>query len=356
MRLRTVVVPMHRAGFGVIAALGLYCNSDWGLPSSNPAVPFDRPAAEALPESKEAWAVVDWMTGLEEIPAPMRGYIEDPKHPGTCLNFPRRPALAASEVDRVVADGPWLKPHVVDEARSRIAHLAEVSLPLRASAPFRVLDPASGVTIEPRLVGAKESSAEVARGYVVYRGADSSGADVVHRVTADGTEDHFAFASAPEHASVSYQVGLGDKVAGLRLVANVLEFVDVDGAPRLRVAPPYLIDATGSRRSATLSVAGCAVDASPVAPWGRDATPPGSRSCSVQVSWAAERVAYPAMLDPTWQGDFRGRLSRRWVPWHHRPLRPCDEHLGRDQRHGHAALLPHWNRSHRWCDVFRGRR
>jgi hypothetical protein len=33
------------------------------------------------------------------------------------------------------------------------------------------------------------------------------------------------------------------RVAGLRLVSNVLEFLDEGGAPRLRIAPPFVVDA-----------------------------------------------------------------------------------------------------------------
>jgi hypothetical protein len=49
-------------------------------------------------------------------------------------------------------------------------------------------------------------------------------------------------------------------VKGLRLVANTLEMLDGGGAPRLRVAPPYLVGADGIQTDATLAVEGCAVD------------------------------------------------------------------------------------------------
>jgi len=63
-----------------------------------------------------------------------------------------------------------------------------------------------------------------------------------------------AFDAAPAEAAVRYTVMLGDKVAGLRLVENVLEFVDDAGAPRLRMASPYLVDEQAKRHWATVTV------------------------------------------------------------------------------------------------------
>ena len=55
------------------------------------------------------------------------------------------------------------------------------------------------------------------------------------------------------------------------LVENTLEMLDAGGAPRLRVAPPFLVGADGARTDAMLAIAGCAVDKSAAAPWGRRA-------------------------------------------------------------------------------------
>ncbi len=52
---------------------------------------------------------------------------------------------------------------------------------------------------------------------------------------------------------------LGDKVAGLRLFANTLELLDSSGMPRLRVSPPYLLDAKLKRHTATLELSGGAL-------------------------------------------------------------------------------------------------
>ena len=109
-----------------------------------------------------------------------------------------------------------------------------------------------------------------------------------------------SFEARPAAPEVSYRIALGKGARGLRLVAGTLEVLDEGGAPRLRVAPPYLVGADGERTDATLAVEGCAVDTSPAAPWGRPVTAPGSASCTVRVSWADAAVAYPAVLDPRW--------------------------------------------------------
>ena len=83
-------------------------------------------------------------------------------------------------------------------------------------------------------------------------------------------------------------------------MAGTLELLDAGGAPRLRVAPPFIVGADGARTDATLAVEGCAVDTNPAAPWGRPVTAPGAASCTLRVSWPDEAVAYPAVLDPRW--------------------------------------------------------
>jgi MYXO-CTERM domain-containing protein len=121
---------------------------------------------------------------------------------------------------------------------------------------------------------------------------------LLHRVTRFGTEDFISFASAPTREVLRYHVELGAAVAGLRLVAGTLEFLDASGTPRLRATAPYGIDATGARFTPELTVSGCAVDTSPVAPWNRPVTPPGARRCEVDVSWHG--APYPLMVDPAW--------------------------------------------------------
>lgn len=180
---------------------------------------------------------------------------------------------------------------------------ASIELPPRAAGPVRLADSASRVAITFSLAGAADVPAAVDGDLVLYPGAlraQGGGArDVLHRVLPNGTEDFVVFDEEPEQTELRYRVDV-TAVSGLRLVERTLEFLDASGSPRLRVAPPYLVDADGARVPASLSVEGCAFDASPRAPWGRPVTPPGAPACTVVVAWQPAGVRYPALLDPQW--------------------------------------------------------
>jgi hypothetical protein len=191
------------------------------------------------------------------------------------------------------------------------ANKARVVLPEVAQRPFRVKDLASGLTLDVALEGARPAKAEVVDGYVVYPDAHPEGADVVHRFTPEGTEDYLSFERAPSVPEVRYGLTLGAGAAGLRLVADTLEVLDGSGAPRLRMAPPYLVGADGQVTRAHVSVDGCAVDTRATAPWERPVTAPGSRQCRVRVGWSAESVKYPAVLDPVWSTTGSLATARR---------------------------------------------
>ncbi|AUX42891.1 hypothetical protein SOCE26_043290 [Sorangium cellulosum] len=180
---------------------------------------------------------------------------------------------------------------------------ASVELPPRAAGAVRLADSASGLSITFSLAGASDAPAAADGNLVLYAGAIRAGSggesDVIHRVLPGGTEDFVVFEQEPERKELRYRVDVTG-VAGLRLVQRTLEFLDAAGSPRLRVAPPYLVDAAGARLPASLSVEGCAVDESPRAPWGRPVTPPSAPACTVVVAWQAAGVRYPAILDPQW--------------------------------------------------------
>jgi galactose oxidase-like protein len=182
------------------------------------------------------------------------------------------------------------------EARQGASRTARVALPVRADEPVRIQDDTSRSAVTFALRGASAVPASAAGGIALYRGA-LGGADVVHRVHAEGTEDYVLLQERPSSEVLAYDVDV-TRIAGLRLVNNTLEFLDEGGAPRLRVAPPYVVDATSHRTEATLAVEGCAVDVSPRAPWGRAVTPPGASRCGVRMRWKI--AAYPAMVDPSW--------------------------------------------------------
>ena len=181
---------------------------------------------------------------------------------------------------------------------------ARVELPRRASGSVRVEDTASSVALEVVLHGAADVPIELVNGLAVYRGAFADGADLIHRVRADGTEDFVAYARKPEREEIVYDVNVS-RAAGLRLVANTLELLDARGAPRLRVSPPSVRDASGEHLRANLSLVGCGADTSPAPPWNRPVTAPcGARAsscrCEVHVQWGDAHVRYPAIVDPAW--------------------------------------------------------
>jgi hypothetical protein len=177
-----------------------------------------------------------------------------------------------------------------------VAKPATVALPLVASDAVQLEDDTTHVAVKFALRGASGAGLATADGMAIYPGA-YGGSDVVHRVTAEGTEDFVVFESKPAEEALVYDVDVS-RVAGLRLVSNTLEFLDEGGAPRLRVAPPSVVDAAGVAHEATLAVEGCAYDVNPAAPWGRAVVKPGASRCAVRVAWAS--AVYPAIVDPSW--------------------------------------------------------
>jgi hypothetical protein len=177
-----------------------------------------------------------------------------------------------------------------------VAKPATVALPLAASDAVQLEDDTTHVAVKFALRGASGAGLATADGMAMYPGA-YGGSDVVHRVTAEGTEDFVVFESKPAEEALVYDVDVS-RVAGLRLVSNTLEFLDEGGAPRLRVAPPSVVDAAGVVHEATLAVDGCAYDVNPAGPWGRTVVRPGAGRCGVRVAWASS--VYPAIVDPSW--------------------------------------------------------
>jgi hypothetical protein len=179
------------------------------------------------------------------------------------------------------------------------ADLASVRLPASATGAFTVRSVASTTAIEVTPVGTRATTATIEEGLVHYRGAFGSGTDTIHRVSAAGTEDFVRFETAPSRPELVYRVRLSEGVAGLRHVANSLEFIDASGTPRLRIPPPYGVDARGERFAAKLELPDCAADVSPAPPWDRAPTAPGSTTCSIRVTWPIG-TRYPAVIDPAW--------------------------------------------------------
>jgi MYXO-CTERM domain-containing protein len=241
------------------------------------------------------------VTGQRVAELQQRFVVTPVERPATHAREPVReskpkPVIQAGVATGFVRAGERVKPVFSAEARRSVVRTASVELPAAASGTARLEDDTSHLAITFALDGAEEAPVEVAGGIARYAGA-LGGADVVHRVHAEGTEDFVVFEERPAQEELRYVVDVS-RVAGLRLVGNTVELMDEGGAPRLRVAPPSVVDAGGAEHEATLAIDGCAFDASPAAPWGRAVTRPGAASCVVRVAWAG--VTYPAVVDPAW--------------------------------------------------------
>jgi hypothetical protein len=190
-------------------------------------------------------------------------------------------------------------------AETRVGSAAATTvLPRRAADPVRLEDDGTHLAVDFTLRGASNSEVVVADGLALYAGAltreGEAPADVIHRAHAEGTEDFVVFERKPAREELVYDVDVS-RVAGLRLVSNVLEMLDEGGTPRLRVRAPYVVDALGKTHEARTSVSGCAYDVDPSGPWGRPVTRAGATRCEVRVTWGgATDVAYPAVVDPDW--------------------------------------------------------
>src|ERR1019366_5736314 len=177
---------------------------------------------------------------------------------------------------------------------------ASMALPAQANGAFDLRDVASGLAVTVSLRGTTDASVEVSDGYLVYPAAYEGGADLVNRPYPSSTEQSLAFAAKPDAEQITYDVALGPGVQGVRLVANTVEFLDGQGAPRLRMAPPFIAGSQSTSAWPSVGVQGCAVDTSPAPPWNRPVVVPGGTHCIVTVDWSQSSLQYPALLDPTW--------------------------------------------------------
>ena len=251
-------------------ALGSYaCQRDAGAPA---------PTDTAQGSTSESSAVTGSAVDPTQAPAAPRAVPTD--NPGVELR----------------GFGAALRPRFANDQEAK----AQVSLPTSADAPFEVAsvnDKRFAVRVSQ--VGTSAAPAKTDKGLVRYAGALGTGTEIMHRPSTSGTEDYVRFEQAPSKAELVYRVELGSSIAGIHEASGDVEFLDADGAPRLRIARPYGIDAAGHEFPAKLSVAGCATDKDARLPWGRPVTAPGATECAVRVTWS-DSVAYPAVIDPAW--------------------------------------------------------
>ncbi len=174
-----------------------------------------------------------------------------------------------------------------------------VGVPGRASDAIEVRDVQSGLALRASLIGARPVLAAKLQGrdttFDAPLGPDTR--MLVRRGPA-GAEDFVAFMRKPRDERLVYRVEL-TRGAGARFVGRTFELLDATGAPRLRMAPPWLLDARGRTLDVGVAVRGCAVDTDPRAPFRRPIVP-ARRACEVTLSWGAVGAEYPLVIDPTW--------------------------------------------------------
>lgn len=204
------------------------------------------------------------------------------------------PVISKTDIEGFVRKADHLVP-----ARAPSPRVA-VEIPDRASGAWRVADSTSSTAVTVRLRHAHDVPAAIGRHHVVFANGYGDGHHIVHRVTSTAAEDYVVFPEAPSSAVLTYDIQLESNIHGLRLVANTLELLDADGVPRLRLAPPYVVDHEGTKHVASVAVEGCRVDTDPRPPWQRKPTAPSADHCEVRVSWSNEPVKYPAIVDPQW--------------------------------------------------------
>lgn len=173
---------------------------------------------------------------------------------------------------------------------------ASVVLPERIGRPFTLTDGISKASIAVTLLDSRlaDAGATPSGGAVLYSARDAS---VVHTIRPGGSEDHVILRQG--EPVVRYRVELRGNALALRKVAQVVEVLDAEGAPRLRIAAPFVADARGRRHPVAVEVEGCHYDVDPRPPWHRALVAPGATACVVRMSWNP-RVGMPALLDPIW--------------------------------------------------------
>ncbi len=217
------------------------------------------------------------------------------------------PAFAGCSSERTPPAVERTPPAVAASARIAAAERIGVepsapgsSVTLPVAADGQVALTAGEVSVRFSLRGAAHLAprTDTAReGVTLFAGA-LGGADVMHAAVTDGIEDLVFFDVAPEREELVYDVDVS-QVAGVHVAQGALELLDTRGVPRIRVARPFLVDASGERVTLDLRVEGCAVDTDPRAAWDRPVVPIGSSSCRLHVAWAGAR--YPLVVDPLWQ-------------------------------------------------------
>jgi hypothetical protein len=186
----------------------------------------------------------------------------------------------------------------------------ELRIPKRADAAFRLEQRASELAVAVSLKGATAVAPDVSGGFALFVQGGPNGSTLLLGARDHGVEDLVEI-DEPSVTELHYEVTL-ERVAGLRHFDDMIEFLSADGSPKIRVSPPYVVDANGRARAAHLDIAGCAYDTSPRLPWGRALTAPGAQACEVVVSFRDQGLTYPLVVDPVWALSEDMMVPRVW--------------------------------------------
>lgn len=217
-----------------------------------------------------------------------------------------RPALPAANVIHYRANANIVEA-IPSGPRAQLNPLT-VRLPRVATDALTVRTDGMHIEVKPK--GFASSTLEFSDRMAVYREVQPK-TDAFRVVNELGVEDFYYVADARDQLSFSYDVTLNN-VAGLRLVADTLEFLDTAGTPQLRVPAPIATDTQGRQRVGQLRVAGCAYDTNAIGPWGRPVTAPGAARCTVTAIVDGRGLFFPVLMDPAWQPADNAKRSHAY--------------------------------------------
>jgi hypothetical protein len=185
---------------------------------------------------------------------------------------------------------------------------ALVGIPMTAAHAMTVESRGIKVSVTPRSFA--DSKVEWSERLAIYPSVQD-GVHAFRRVAWDGVEDFYQVENTRDELTFSYDVAMTN-VAGLRLVGGTLEMLDAAGTPRVRSTTPVAIDAHGVERAGEIEVSGCAYDTSPLGPWNRPLTRPGSSTCTVTMRIDGRGLAYPVLVDPAWIGTYNTKQTHAY--------------------------------------------
>jgi hypothetical protein len=197
--------------------------------------------------------------------------------------------VLAAAVQSSASAAPWA---------STAGEQLQLKLPTFASDPVELVDLESGVGVAVTPVGALRVRAEQLDAGLSFANVFGD-AHMLIAAQPGGFEDTTYLQTRPAEERARYQLKL-QNVVGLRLFDNVLELLDAQGTPRLRMNRPWIRDRFGEVHGLTVKLSGCTFDTSPLPPWRRPTVPPGSNACELMLDWSELELEYPAELDPSW--------------------------------------------------------